>query len=147
MKIKILDDRLHNEKYLPRYTTDGAAGLDLRACITSQVNLWAMQTLMVHTGIAVAIPVGHVGFLVPRSGLGASGLVLGNLVGVIDSDYRGEVCVVLWNRSSEGFLRIAPMDRIAQMVIVPVANGHIEFVSELDGTSRGAGGFGHTGIG
>lgn len=145
MRIKILDDRLNDEKYRPGYATSGSAGLDIRARIPSPIDLLAGQAMRIPVGVAVAIPTGHVGLLVPRSGLGLRGLVLGNLVGVIDSDYRGEVEVVLWNRSEDGFIRINPMDRIAQMLIVPVVAGRIDFVSELDDTDRGDGGFGHTG--
>lgn len=145
MRVKILDDRLNDEKYRPGYATSGSAGLDLRACIPIPINLWAGQTMQIPAGMAVAIPAGHVGLLVPRSGLGQRGLVLGNLVGVIDSDYRGEVKVALWNRSADGYIPIDPMDRIAQMLIVPVVAGMVDFVSELDDTDRGDGGFGHTG--
>jgi dUTP pyrophosphatase len=131
---------------LPEYATDGSAGLDLRACLETTLTLQPGETQLIPTGLAI-----HIGdptlaaVLLPRSGLGHKhGIVLGNLVGLIDSDYQGQVFVSLWNRSQSAF-DIAVGDRIAQMVFVPVAQVHFEIVNEFTESQRGAGGFGHTG--
>lgn len=146
IQLKLLDPRLGHEIPLPEYATEGSAGLDLRACLETKVTLKPGETLLIPTGLAI-----HIGdpslaaVLLPRSGLGHKhGIVLGNLVGLIDSDYQGQVFVSLWNRSHTAF-DIAVGDRIAQMVFVPVAQVHFDIVDEFTETQRGAGGFGHTG--
>ena len=131
---------------LPQYATAGAAGLDLRACLDAPLTLHPGDSQLVSSGIA--IHVGDPGFaaiILPRSGLGAKhGIVLGNLVGLIDSDYQGQVFVSVWNRGSAAFT-IQPMDRIAQLVVVPVQQVEFNLVDEFETSSRGAGGFGSTG--
>lgn len=133
---------------LPEYATDGSAGLDLRACIPDAIRLYPGQTRLIPTGIEIHIGDPSVmGVLCPRSGLGHKhGIVLGNLVGIIDSDYQGEIMVSAWNRNSEGppFV-IHPGDRIAQMMFVPVIRPSLTVVESFDETERGAGGFGSTG--
>ena len=142
--VKLLDPRMRDQ--LPQYGTAGAAGLDLRACLDAPLALEAGQTVLVPTGLAIHI--GNPGFaamVLPRSGLGhKNGIVLGNLVGLIDSDYQGQLMVSLWNRGDTAF-RIEPMDRIAQMIIVPVMQVRLNVVEEFDASERGAGGFGSTG--
>jgi dUTP pyrophosphatase len=143
MKIK----KLHPDAVVPTYSTAGAAGLDLRARLDEPVFVNPGQTIMVGTGLAVAVPKGHMLMAAPRSGLGSKdGIVLGNLVGIIDSDYRGEIMVALWNRKldSQAF-KVSPGDRIVQAIVVPVVQVELDVVDELDETDRGAGGFGHTG--
>lgn len=145
VEIKILDQRIHDN--FPKYATEGAAGLDLRACVDDKTILHAGETLLVKTGIAIHLAdPGYAAMLLPRSGLGHKhGIVLGNLVGLIDSDYTGEVMVSMWNRSGSDF-EINPMDRIAQLVIVPVVQARFTVVEEFGQSSeRGAGGFGSTG--
>lgn len=146
IQLKILDTRIGNNFPLPAYATDGAAGLDLRACIDEHVRVDPGESHLIPTGIAI-----HIGdpqlaaVLLPRSGLGHKhGIVLGNLVGLIDSDYQGQVFVSCWNRGEEHFV-IEPGDRIAQMVFVPVVQADFEVVSEFEDSHRGDGGFGHTG--
>jgi dUTP pyrophosphatase len=146
IQLKILDARLGQAIPLPEYATDGSAGLDLRACLEAPISLQPGETQLIPTGLAI-----HIGdpslaaVLLPRSGLGHKhGIVLGNLVGLIDSDYQGQVFVSVWNRSTTAF-DIAIGDRIAQMVFVPVAQVHFEIVDEFTESQRGAGGFGHTG--
>lgn len=146
IQLKLLDPRLGQDIPLPEYATDGSAGLDLRACLETTLTLQPGETQLIPTGLAI-----HIGdptlaaVLLPRSGLGHKhGIVLGNLVGLIDSDYQGQVFVSLWNRSQSAF-DIAVGDRIAQMVFVPVAQVHFEVVNEFTESQRGAGGFGHTG--
>ncbi|MEY2696508.1 MAG: hypothetical protein RL333_646 [Pseudomonadota bacterium] len=146
IQLKLLDPRLGQDIPLPEYATDGSAGLDLRACLETTLTLQPGETQLIPTGLAI-----HIGdptlaaVLLPRSGLGHKhGIVLGNLVGLIDSDYQGQVFVSLWNRSQSAF-DIAVGDRIAQMVFVPVAQVHFEIVNEFTESQRGAGGFGHTG--
>lgn len=146
IQLKILDPRLGKEIALPEYATNGSAGLDLRACLEAPITLRPGETQLIPTGLAV-----HIGdpslaaVLLPRSGLGHKhGIVLGNLVGLIDSDYQGQVFVSVWNRGAAAF-DIAIGDRIAQMVFVPVAQVHFEIVDEFTESQRGAGGFGHTG--
>jgi dUTP pyrophosphatase len=145
--LKVLDARIGSKFPLPRYSTSGAAGLDIVACLNEPLMLKPGDTQLIPTGIAV-----HIGdsslaaVLLPRSGLGHKhGIVLGNLVGLIDSDYQGQVFVSCWNRGRETFA-IEPGDRIAQMVFVPVVQAEFEVVSEFETSHRGAGGFGHTGI-
>ncbi len=146
VQIKILDDRLGNEIQLPEYATDGSAGLDLRACLEEPVLLEPGETTLIPTGLAVHIADQQMAaVLLPRSGLGHKhGIVLGNLVGLIDSDYQGQVFVSCWNRGKTQF-KIEIGERIAQMVFVPVIQVAFEHVTEFDESNRGHGGFGHTG--
>lgn len=146
VQIKVLDPRLGTEIPLPEYATAGSAGMDLRACLDETLTIAPGETRLIPTGFAmhVADPA-MAAVILPRSGLGhKSGIVLGNLVGLIDSDYQGQVYVSCWNRSSTPF-EIAPGARIAQLVLVPVVQARWEVVSEFDASRRGAGGFGHTG--
>lgn len=146
IQLKILDNRLGNEIPLPHYATEGSAGLDLRACLEHAVTLKPGETLLVPTGLAIHIQDHDLAaVLLPRSGLGHKhGIVLGNLVGLIDSDYQGQVFVSVWNRGDTEF-SIAIGERIAQMVFVPVVRAEFECVTEFAQSSRGDGGFGHTG--
>ena len=144
--VKILDARLKD--HLPAYATPGSAGLDLRACIDAPFVLAPGETRMVPTGIAIHVgDPGYAALVLPRSGLGSkSGIVLGNLVGLIDSDYQGPLMCALWNRSAAPF-ELQPMERIAQLVIVPVAQVAFKVVDEFAASARGTGGFGSTGKG
>lgn len=144
--VRILDPRLG--KALPAYATSGSAGLDLRACIEVPLTLQPGQTQMISTGMAIHIAdPGYCAMILPRSGLGSkSGIVLGNLVGLIDSDYQGPLTCALWNRGATEFI-VQPMDRIAQMVIVPILRVEFQVVDEFETSARGAGGFGSTGNG
>ncbi len=146
VQLKILDARVGKEFPLPRYSTDGAAGVDLIACIDEHLRIEPGEAHLVPTGIAIHIADTELAaVLLPRSGLGhRHGIVLGNLVGLIDSDYQGQVFVSCWNRGHEHFV-IQPGDRIAQMVFVPVVQARFEIVDDFTQSSRGAGGFGHTG--
>ena len=146
LQVKVLDSRLGNEYPLPNYATDGSAGLDLRAMLDSKTNLAAGETLLIPTGLAIHIKnPAYAAMILPRSGLGHKhGIVLGNLVGLIDSDYQGQLFVSCWNRG-HGSFDIEPGERIAQLVIVPVIQAELELVSEFDTSERGEGGFGHTG--
>lgn len=146
VKLKILDPRLGKEIALPEHATDGSAGMDLRACVESTTIINPGETLLIPTGFAMHISdSGMAAVILPRSGLGhKNGIVLGNLVGLIDSDYQGQVYVSCWNRSKEAF-HVEPGMRIAQLVFVPVVQVHWERVDEFDQSDRGAGGFGHTG--
>ena len=146
IQLKILDQRLGNEFPVPHYATDGSAGMDMRACIDESMEMSPGETQLIPTGLAVHIEdAGLAAMLLPRSGLGHKhGIVLGNLVGLIDSDYQGQVFVSCWNRGSETFT-VEPGERIAQMVIVPVVHADFEIVDEFVSSERGAGGFGHTG--
>jgi dUTP pyrophosphatase len=146
IQLKILDHRLGNEFPLPHYATDGAAGMDMRACIDAALEIGPGETQLIPTGLAIHIQQsGLAAMLLPRSGLGHKhGIVLGNLVGLIDSDYQGQVFVSCWNRGNETFT-IQPGERIAQMVIVPVVHAEFEVVEDFETSTRGAGGFGHTG--
>ena len=146
IQLKILDHRLGAEFPLPHYATDGAAGMDMRACIDAPLVIMPGETRLIPTGLAIHIQeTGLAAMLLPRSGLGHKhGIVLGNLVGLIDSDYQGQVFVSCWNRGGETFT-IQPGERIAQMVIVPVVHADFELVEEFTASARGAGGFGHTG--
>lgn len=146
IQLKILDARLGNEIPLPEYATTGAAGLDLRACVDTVVELQPSETLLIPTGLAIHIDDPNLAaVLLPRSGLGHKhGIVLGNLVGLIDSDYQGQVFVSCWNRGDTAFT-IQVGERIAQMVFVPVVQVKFEQVDEFNQSSRGHGGFGHTG--
>lgn len=144
--LKILDQRLRDT--LPAYATPGSAGLDLRACLDGPLTLAPGQTELVPTGMAIHLAdPGYAAMILPRSGLGhKNGIVLGNLVGLIDSDYQGQLFVSLWNRSQVAFT-IQPMDRIAQLVVVPVVQAQFNIVQEFGASERGAGGFGSTGKG
>ncbi|MGQ0657238.1 MAG: dUTP diphosphatase [Chromatiales bacterium] len=144
--LKILDPRLGGEYPLPAYATDGSAGLDLRACIDEALVLRPGEAQLIATGIAVHIADPLLAAVVlPRSGLGHKhGIVLGNLVGLIDSDYQGQIFVSCWNRGQESF-NIRPGERIAQLVFVPIVRAHFEVVEDFAVSTRGDGGFGHTG--
>jgi dUTP pyrophosphatase len=142
--LKLLDARM--AEHLPAYATPGAAGLDLRACLDAPVTLEPGQTHLVPTGLAIHIgDPGLAAIILPRSGLGHKhGIVLGNLVGLIDSDYQGQLMVSCWNRGTSTFT-IQPMERIAQLVIVPVVQAHFRRVENFESSDRGEGGFGSTG--
>lgn len=142
--VKILDNRLRDSP--PHYATAGSAGLDLRACIAAPLHLAPGQTVLVPTGMAIHLAdPGLAAIILPRSGLGHKhGIVLGNLVGLIDSDYQGELMVSAWNRGHESFT-LNPLDRIAQLVVVPVVQVAFNIVDEFDASLRGEGGFGSTG--
>lgn len=142
--VKVLDTRLRN--HLPSYATPGSAGLDLRACIEHVLTLHPGETELIPTGMAIHIGnPGYAALILPRSGLGHKhGIVLGNLVGLIDSDYQGQLFVSCWNRGREPFI-LSPMERIAQLVIVPVLQANFNVVDEFDESHRGEGGFGSTG--
>jgi dUTP pyrophosphatase len=144
LEVKILDERIRS--MLPHYASAGAAGLDLRACIDVPLSLNPGDSHVVSSGIA--IPVGDPGYaavILPRSGLGAkNGIVLGNLVGLIDSDYQGPVMISIWNRG-KGAFTIQPLDRIAQLIVVPVVQVQFEVVEDFAASARGLGGFGSTG--
>jgi len=146
VQLKILDKRLGNEIALPDYATPGSAGLDLRACLDQAILLKPGETVLIPTGLAIYIAdPAMAAILLPRSGLGHKhGIVLGNLVGLIDSDYQGQVFVSCWNRGETPFT-IEIGERIAQMVFVPVIQAEFERVTEFDDSHRGDGGFGHTG--
>jgi dUTP pyrophosphatase len=148
LQVRVLDARIGKEFPLPHYATPGSAGLDLRACLDSALVLAPGQTHLIPTGIAVYVAdPGLAAVLLPRSGLGHKhGIVLGNLVGLIDSDYQGQVMVSCWNRGQTPFT-IEPGERIAQMVVVPVVQVDFEVVDEFAATDRGAGGFGSSGRG
>ena len=146
LKVRVLDARLGTEFPLPAYATAGSAGQDLRACIASELRLGPGKTELIPSGLAIHLADPSLAALVlPRSGLGhRHGVVLGNLVGLIDSDYQGQIMVSCWNRSSEPFV-IKPGERIAQLIVVPVVQVALEVVSDFEASSRGEGGFGHTG--
>ena len=146
LQARILDPRLGQQWPLPAYATEGSAGLDLRAMLDAPLVLEPGQTSLLPTGLAIHIAdPGLAAMILPRSGLGHKhGIVLGNLVGLIDSDYQGELMVSCWNRGHQPFT-IEPGERIAQLVLVPVVQAQLEIVSEFEGSQRGAGGFGHTG--
>lgn len=142
--VKILDARLRDR--MPAYATSGAAGLDLRACVDAPLTLRPGETQLIPAGLAIHLAdPGLAAVIVPRSGLGHKhGIVLGNLVGLIDSDYQGQLLVSTWNRGEREFT-IEPLERIAQLVIVPVVQVRLNVVEEFDASARGAGGFGSTG--
>lgn len=146
IKLKILDSRLGDSIELPHYATGGSAGLDIRACIDEPVTVAPGETVLVPTGLAIHIgDTGLAAVLLPRSGLGHKhGLVLGNLTGLIDSDYQGQVFISCWNRSGTAYV-IKPGERIAQMVFVPVEQVRFEVVSDFEESDRADGGFGHSG--
>ncbi|MFJ1269535.1 dUTP diphosphatase [Legionella lytica] len=146
IQLKILDARIGESIPLPTYATDGSAGLDLRVCINEPIQIAPQETVLLPTGISIYIGDPKLAAVIlPRSGLGhKNGIVLGNLVGLIDSDYQGELKISCWNRSSEHFT-INPGERIAQLVFVPVVQAAFELVNEFTETSRGEGGFGSSG--
>ncbi len=146
VQVKVVNPMLGQDFPLPTYATEGSAGLDLRACIVEPISLSPGATALLPTGLAVYIADPHYAALIlPRSGLGHKhGIVLGNLVGLIDSDYQGELMVSCWNRGQDSFV-IAPGERIAQMVLVPVYQMSFEVVAEFAPSARGMGGFGHSG--
>lgn len=142
--IKILDPRMKDQ--LPAYATEGSAGLDLRACIDAPLTIDAGATVLIPTGLAIHLAdPGYAAMILPRSGMGhKNGIVLGNLVGLIDSDYQGQLMVSTWNRGQAAFT-LHPMDRLAQLIVVPVLQVGFNVVDEFDTSERGAGGFGSTG--
>lgn len=144
LEVKILDERIR--AMLPHYASPGAAGLDLRACIASPLTLQGGESQLVSSGIAIHVgDPGYAAVVLPRSGLGAkNGIVLGNLVGLIDSDYQGPLMISVWNRGASAFT-IQPLDRIAQLIVIPVLQVEFEVVQEFAASARGAGGFGSTG--
>lgn len=144
VELRVLDERIR--PYLPAYATPGSAGMDLRACIDAPLTLLPGQTELIPTGVAIHIAdPGLAALILPRSGLGHKhGIVLGNLVGLIDSDYQGPLMVSCWNRGGRAF-ELNPMERLAQLVLVPVVRGAFAEVAEFQGSERGAGGFGSSG--
>ncbi len=146
IQLKILDARIGRDFPLPSYATDGSAGLDLRACLDEHLRIAPGETHLIPTGLALHIADPKLAAMIlPRSGLGHKhGIVLGNLVGLIDSDYQGQLLVSCWNRGQTQFV-IEPGDRIAQLVLVPVVQADFEVVTEFTASHRGAGGFGHSG--
>jgi len=146
IQLKILDPRIGNEIALPEYATDGSAGMDLRAALDETTTINPGDTILIPTGIAIYVEdPGMAAIVLPRSGLGHKhGIVLGNLVGLIDSDYQGQLFVSCWNRGNESFT-IEVGDRVAQLVVVPVIQAQFEVVDDFENTLRGDGGFGHSG--
>lgn len=146
VQVKVLDARLGTTWDMPTYATTGSAGLDLRACLDEAITIEPGQTTLVKTGLSIYIEnPNFAGLILPRSGLGHKhGIVLGNLVGLMDADYQGEVMVSVWNRSQTAFV-LEPGERLAQYVVVPVQQIQFDIVDEFEATERGAGGFGHTG--
>ncbi len=146
IELKILDPRIGDSIELPHYATGGSAGMDMRACIDAPLMVAPGETVLVPTGLAIHVADPSLAaVLLPRSGLGHKhGLVLGNLTGLIDSDYQGQVFISCWNRSATAY-EIQPAERIAQMVFVPVEQVELKVVEEFDASERGAGGFGHSG--
>lgn len=146
LQVRILDARLGREFPLPAYATEGSAGLDLRACLEAPLLLAPGKAELIPTGLAIHLDdPALAAVILPRSGLGhRHGVVLGNLVGLIDSDYQGQLMVSCWNRAGEPFT-IRPGERIAQLIVVPVVQVQLEVVSEFNASARGAGGFGHSG--
>jgi dUTP pyrophosphatase len=144
LDVKILDARMRD--FMPAYATTGSAGLDLRACIDEPITIAPGATTLVPTGLAIHLgDPGYAALILPRSGLGHKhGVVLGNLVGLIDSDYQGQLMISTWNRGDTAFV-LNPMERLAQMVIVPVVQAQLNIVDDFEASERGAGGFGSTG--
>jgi dUTP diphosphatase len=144
LDVKILDERMRSQ--LPAYATAGSAGLDLRACLDEPLTLRPGDSALVPTGLAIHVgDPGHAAVIIPRSGLGHKhGIVLGNLVGLIDSDYQGQIFVSCWNRGRDTFV-VNPMERIAQLVVIPVLQVELNVVESFDESARGEGGFGSTG--
>lgn len=145
LSVKILDERVHNYP-LPHYATQGSAGMDLRALLDAPLTLAPGDCELVHTGLAIHIAdPGLAGLILPRSGLGHKhGIVLGNLVGLIDSDYQGELMISVWNRGQHSFV-LEPGERLAQYVLVPVVQAELDIVESFETSLRGEGGFGHSG--
>jgi dUTP pyrophosphatase len=148
LKVRILDSRIGSEFPLPQYATAGSAGMDLRACLDKPLLLEPGRAELLPTGLSIYVEdPGLAAVILPRSGLGHKhGIVLGNLVGLIDSDYQGQLMVSVWNRGREAYT-VQPGERIAQLVIVPVVQVQLEVVEDFAATARGAGGFGHSGRG
>jgi dUTP pyrophosphatase len=146
LQLKILDQRIGTTWPLPAHATEGSAGIDLRACLDEAIVLQPNTTILVKTGMSIYIQdTGYAGLILPRSGLGHKhGIVLGNLVGLIDSDYQGELMVSVWNRGTTAFT-LEPGERMAQYVLVPIMQTSFDIVEEFVESGRGAGGFGHTG--
>ncbi|WP_428241345.1 dUTP diphosphatase [Gynuella sp.] len=146
LQVKVLDQRIGGEIPLPHYATSGSAGLDLRAALQHDQVIQPGETILIPTGLAIHIAdPGYAAMILPRSGLGHKhGIVLGNLVGLIDSDYQGELMVSCWNRGNKAFEMVVG-ERIAQLIIVPVVQTEFEIVTDFDDSDRGAGGFGSTG--
>ena len=146
LRVRVLDARIGADFPLPAYATDGSAGLDLRACLSAPLQLAPGRAELIPTGIAIHLEdPALAAVILPRSGLGHKhGIVLGNLVGLIDSDYQGQLMVSCWNRGAQAFT-INPGERIAQLVVVPVVQVELEVVPEFESSARGAGGFGHSG--
>ena len=147
IQLKILDSRIGNEFDIPDYATDGSAGMDLRACVDQTTTIKPGQTILIPSGLSIYVADPSLAaVLLPRSGLGHKhGIVLGNLTGLIDTDYQGPLMVSLWNRGSTEF-SVEPGDRIAQMVFVPIVQAKFEIVDEFTQSERAEGGFGHTGV-
>ena len=147
IQLKILDTRIGTDFDVPDYATDGSAGMDLRACVDQATSIAPGQTILVPTGLSIYVADPSIAaVLLPRSGLGHKhGIVLGNLTGLIDSDYQGPLMVSLWNRGDKEFV-VTPGDRIAQMVFVPIVQAKFDIVEEFAESDRGSGGFGHTGV-
>jgi dUTP diphosphatase len=148
LKVRVLDPRVGQDFPLPQYATGGSAGLDLRACLDQPLTLEPGQAQLLPTGLAIYVEdPGLAAVILPRSGLGHKhGIVLGNLVGLIDSDYQGQLMVSCWNRGREPYT-VQPGERIAQLIVVPVVQVELEIVEDFTASSRGAGGFGHSGRG
>lgn len=147
IQVKILDPRLGTEFELPKYATDGSAGMDVRACVYQELTIEAGETALIPTGMSIYVADPKLAaVLLPRSGLGHKhGMVLGNLTGLIDSDYQGPLMVSMWNRSDKSYT-IHAGDRIAQLVIVPIVQVEFDIVDEFETSERASGGFGHTGV-
>lgn len=147
LQIKVVNEKIGSEIPLPSFSTSGSAGMDLRACLDDQIRIGSGETELIPSGIAIYIEdPNYAGLILPRSGLGhKNGIVLGNLVGLIDSDYQGELMISLWNRSERAFV-IAPGDRVAQLILIPVKQLPLIVVDEFDTSERGRKGFGSSGI-
>jgi dUTP pyrophosphatase len=147
LQVKILNAKIGKDIPMPSYSTPGSAGMDLRACLEESLDLAPAETSLIPTGVAIFVAdPGYAALILPRSGLGHKhGIVLGNLVGLIDSDYQGELMISAWNRGSSNFT-IEPGDRIAQLIVVPVQQVEFSIVSEFLSTERGTGGFGSSGL-
>ena len=147
LQIKVVNEKIGSEIPLPSFSTSGSAGLDLRACINHQIKIAAGKTELIPSGVAIYIEnPNYAGLILPRSGLGhKNGIVLGNLVGLIDSDYQGELMISLWNRSETAFV-LSPGDRVAQLILIPVKQLPLAVVEEFDVSERGGKGFGSSGI-